>query len=115
MIATATKNMTAFDRDGWARWYAERHQKTDPGIGDIFYLHDAPEREIRLIEINEMLTDRDDDPLEVIDFGVDSEGPTAHRLIILDVTPKQWAKIENQEVQLPEEWRLEPKSRFSRK
>ena len=115
MIATATENVTVFDRDGWARWYAERHQKTDPGIGDIFYLQDAPEREIRLIEINELIADRDDDPLEAIDFGVDSDGPTAHKLLILDVTPVQWQKIVNHEIQLPQEWSLEPKSRFPRK
>ena len=114
MIVTEPQNTIAFDRDSWARWYAVRHQKTDPGIGDIFYLQDAPDREIRLIEINEMITDRDDDPLEPIDFGVDSGSPTAHKLFILDVTPAQWEKIESHAISLPEGWSLERASLFRR-
>lgn len=115
MTVTESENVTAFNRDSWARLYAVSHQKTDPGIGDIFYLHDAPEREIWLIEINELIADRDDDPLEPIDFGVDIGSPTAHKLFVLDVTPAQWAKIKNHEIFLPKEWSLERMSTFSRK
>jgi hypothetical protein len=45
-----------FDRNGMARWYARQHLKTDPGIQVVYYLpEDAPEREIRLLEINDLI------------------------------------------------------------
>jgi hypothetical protein len=54
-----------FNRDEMARCYATRHLKTDPGIRDVYYLPaDAPEREIRIVEINDLIADRDKDPLE---------------------------------------------------
>lgn len=51
-----------FDRDGMARWYAKEHLKTDPGIASVYFLPaNAGEREIRLIEINQLIGDRNDD------------------------------------------------------
>src|SRR3954469_17492939 len=94
--------VATFDRDSMARWYAERHLKTDPGIRAVYYLPaEAPEREIRFLEVNELMADRDDDPIEPLDFGVDPEGPTAHRLVVVDVTPTQWERIQRNELVLP--------------
>ena len=63
---------TLFDRDALARWYAEQHAKTDPGIRSVYYLPtNAPEREIRFVEVNDLIGERGDDTLEPIDFGVD--------------------------------------------
>ena len=54
-----------------ARWYAKQHLKTDPRIRSVYYLPaNAPDREIRFVEINELVADRRDDTLEPIDFGV---------------------------------------------
>jgi hypothetical protein len=69
----------------------------------------AGEREIRFVEINRLLGDRNDDSLEPIDFGVDPGRVTAHKLVVLDVTPDQWRRIEDRKLSLPENWSLERK------
>lgn len=68
-----TIQATQFDRDQLATWYAGRHLKTDPGICEIVYLpENAGEREIRFIEINELMADeRLSHELVPVDFGVD--------------------------------------------
>ncbi len=98
-----------------ARWYAGRHMKTDTGTRDIYYLPEgAPGREIRLLEINEQIADRDESPLEPIDFGVDVGGVDAHTLMVLDVTPAQWERIAKKELDLPNGWSLKGSIPFSR-
>ena len=98
-----------------ARWYATRHLKTDPGIKNIYYLRsNAPEREIRFLEINELMADRDADPIEPIDFGVDTGSDTAHTLMVVDVTPAQWEKIQKNELELPKDWTLDAAIDFAR-
>lgn len=97
-----------FDRDAMANWYAKQHLKTDPGIQWIYYLpKNASEREIRFIEVNKLIGDRNDDTLEPIDFGVDTGMETEHKLFVLDVTPSQWDRIRQASLQLPESWSLE--------
>jgi len=99
---------TQFSRDSMARWYATEHLKTDPGVVCVYYLpENAGEREIRLVEVNERIGDRNDDALEPIDFGVDTGTDNAHKLLVLDVTPEQWARIEKEELGLPPNWRRE--------
>lgn len=94
-----------FDRDAMARWYAGEHLKTDPGIRSVYYLpKDAPEREIRFIEVNELLAERHDDTLEPIDFGVDTGSDSEHKLFVLDVTPSQWERIKQGSLALPHGW-----------
>jgi hypothetical protein len=105
-----------FNRNEMVHWYTTRHLKTDPGIRDVYYLPvDAPEREIRFIEINELIADRNNDPLEPIDFGVDMGGAAAHTLMVLDVTPAQWEKINKKELQLPKGWSLNGAIHFPRR
>jgi hypothetical protein len=97
-----------FNRDTMARGYAIRHLKTDPGIRTVYYLPArAPEREIRFIEINDLIANRDKHPLEPLDFGVDIGGAEGHTLVVLDVTPAQWEKINKKELQLPQDWSLD--------
>jgi hypothetical protein len=82
--------VTQFDRDSIARWYAAQHLETDPAIRAVFYLPmDAPDREIRFVEVNELIADRSDAVLEPVDFGVDTGTELEHRLMVLDVTPAQ--------------------------
>jgi len=98
---------TQFDRDSQARWYARQHLRTDPGISAVYYLPDgAPEREIRFVEINELIADRNDDALQPIDFGVDRGSDSEHSLFVLDVTPEQWSRIERGALALPDHWSL---------
>ena len=94
-----------FNRDSMANWYAKQHRKTDPGIVAIYYLPtNAGEREIRLVEVNKLIGDRNDYALEPIDFGIDRGMETEHNLFVLDVTPEQWKRIRTQELQLPGNW-----------
>lgn len=103
-----SKTKVEFDRDSMARWYAKQHLKTDPGILSVWYLPtDAPEREIRLVEINELIAARNDDAIEPLDFGVDFEMESEHKLFILDVTPSQWDRISQSTLALPRGWSLE--------
>lgn len=90
-----------------ARWYAQRHYKTDAAIEEVFYLPaNAPEREIRLVEVNDSIAGRSV-PLEPIDFGVDIGSAEGHTLMVLDVTPAQWKKIAGNKLALPGGWSLE--------
>ena len=98
---------TQFDRDSMARWYAKEHLKTDPGVVSVYYLpKNAGEREIRLIEVNDLMGDRNDEAIEPIDFGVDTGMETAHKLLVLDVTPGQWERISAGKLSLPGNWSL---------
>jgi len=99
---------TKFNRDSMARWYAKQHLLTDPGVVSIYYLpRNAPEREIRFLEVNKLIGEQTDDALEPIDFGVDAETENAHRLLVLDVTPRQLKRIQRGALPLPEGWTLE--------
>ena len=97
-----------FNRDSMANWYAKQHRKTDPGIVAIYHLPtNAGEREIRLVEVNKLIGDRNDYALEPIDFGIDRGMETEHNLFVLDVTPEQWKRISTKELQLPGNWSLD--------
>ncbi len=97
-----------FDRDSMADWYARQHLQTDPGLRRIVYLPaGAPPREIRLVEVNELLGDMNDDSLEPIDFGVDFGAESEHKLLVLDVTPSQWDLIAHRKLKLPAGWSLD--------
>ena len=103
-----------FDRNAMARWYAKQHLKTDPGLRSVYYLPaNAPEREIRFIEINDLIGERNDDALQPIDFGVDSGTETEHKLFVLDVTPNQWDRIKQALLPLPQGWTLQNAVPFS--
>ncbi len=97
-----------------ARWYAKSHLKTDQGIVSVHYLPtDSGDTEIRFIEVNELIGDRCDDALEIIDFGVDFGTETAHRLLILDVTPDQWSRIFQKSLALPAGWSLDDAENYT--
>jgi hypothetical protein len=105
-----------FNRDSMARHYASKHLKTDPGIRTVYYLPaGAPDREIRLLEINELIAARDKDAIEPLDFGVDTGSDKAHTLMVVDVTPAQWKRINKQELQLPKNWSLTGAVAFPRR
>jgi hypothetical protein len=102
----------AFDRDAMAAFYAKRHKVTDPSVREIHYLPTgAPANEIRFVEVNEAIAGTaDPDP---IDFGVDAGTPDEHKLIVLDVTPKQWEEIREGTLHLPPGWTLEDAQEIS--
>jgi len=104
---------TEFDRKKMARWYATQHGKTDPGVSAVYFLPtDAPPREIRFVEVNELMGEIKDDSLEPLDFGVDIGSETAHKLLVLDVTPRQWKLILDDDLKLPPGWSLQDKKKL---
>jgi hypothetical protein len=106
---------TKFNRDAMARWYAMQHLKTDPGVVSVYYLpRNASDREIRFVEVNTLLADRTDESLVPIDFGIDMGTDNAHRLVVVDVTPKQWERIKKQKLHLPKDWSLEDAIPFTK-
>jgi len=108
-----TMPATQFNRDSMAKWYASEHLKTDPGVHKVIYLpKNAPDREIRFIEINGLLADRNDGPLEPIDFGVDAGAESEHWLYVLDITPSQWDLISRSSLALPPGWTLEDRKEY---
>ena len=108
-------SQNGFNRDKMAKWYAERHLKIDPGTKEVHYLPTgAPDKEIRFLEVNTMIANRDLAPLEAQDFGVAIEGPEQHTLMVLDVTPEQWRRIARKELALPSDWSLENEAVFKR-
>lgn len=97
---------TTFDRDKMALSYAKKHLDIDPGVLEIHHLsHGASVREIRFLEVNSLISASSN--LEPIDFGVDTDSPTAHTLLVLDVTPDQWKAIIQRKLALPYGWSLE--------
>lgn len=97
-----------FNSEQLAREYASSHQEMDPGVRRVFHLRaGAPEREIRLLEINELLVDREIDEVEPIEFGIDRGTDHFHTLIVVDVTPSQWDRIEKKKLKLPAGWSLD--------
>jgi hypothetical protein len=95
-----------FDRNQMARWHARRHLETDAGVEHVHFLPtNAPDREIRLLEVNRLISEATD--LEPIDFGVDVGGSAQHTLLVLDVTPAQWGAITKGQLALPPSWTLE--------
>lgn len=108
----STTAETAFDRDSFASLYAKRHLETDSGVVRIFYLPtNAPSREIRLLEVNHMISETT--PLAPIDFGVGVSDSERHTLYVLDVTPSQWDAIQQQEIPLPTGWILDGKQELA--
>lgn len=96
-----------FDRDARAEGHARNHLKTVPGTIGVYYLPGgAPEREIRLLEVNDLIEERPG-PLEPTGSGSNADGPDAHTLSILDVTPGQWDRIRRKELSLPPGWTLD--------
>lgn len=103
-----------FDRDAMARWYAGQHLKSDPGVVEVVYLpHDAPDREIRFVEINDMIVDRTHTQLEPITFGIERGSETEHRLCMVDVTREQWKKLLDSRLSLPQGWSLVDAEHFA--
>ena len=108
MSAQSAVSATVFDRDSLADWYAAQHLQTDPGVRVIYYLKaNAPAREIRFVEVNDLIAERSDSTLQALDFGVNIGSEIAHTLLVLDVTPNEWKQVETGQLELPPGWSLD--------
>lgn len=98
-----------------AKKYAASHLFTDPSTRAIYFLPTgSPKREIRFVEVNDSIVERFTSPQEPLNFGIDVNGESPFSLMVIDVTPSQWAQIEKQEIALPVGWSLENAHVFSR-
>ena len=91
----------------FAHWIAKTHMKEDSSIQEVWFLEkDSPQKEIRLLEVNEQLGEVPF-PLDPVDFGVGFDGVKL-KLIIADITPAQLSLIKNDPKKyLPEGWVLD--------
>jgi hypothetical protein len=97
----------AFNPINQAKFWARAHVESDSAIKEVWYLPEgADDREIRLVEVNDSLSEFVDDALEAVEFGIDRELDTRHQLLVLDVTPDQWRRIQSKELRLPAGWGL---------
>lgn len=97
-----------FDLVSQATWHGQTLYRTDPGVREVYYFRgNAPPREIRLLVVNEAMPEMRDDCIEPIDFGVDRDSETNHKLVVVDVTPSQWEKIRGHQIKLPQGWSLD--------
>ena len=97
----------SFDRDKMAEFYAKRHKEVDAAIKHVYYLpDDAPEREIRLVEVTDPRSGTAGPDFEPIDFGVDIGTDGEHKLIVVDGDTEQWNEALTGERKLPPGWSL---------
>ena len=88
-------------------WIACRHFAIDKGITRIFYFPvDAPEEEVRLLEVNVLASLPENGPVEAVDFMPDIEG-VHYTLFVADVTPRQLDAILNRQLSLPRGWQMQ--------
>lgn len=114
-VEMTTTAVVPFDRQAWARHYALNHMDVDPGTMQVYFLPDqAPEREIRLVEINDSMVEREAASREALDFGVDVDADSPARLIVVDLTPGQWTRVTSGELPLPDGWSLDGAVAFGR-
>lgn len=90
----------------FAAWMARCHLATDPGIREIIYLPaNAPKNEIRLLELNVLLSVPEADSIQPVDFSPDIGG-LDFRVVVADITPAQWQAIQAKQLPLPDGWDL---------
>lgn len=80
----------------------------------IFLPASSPANEVRVLEVNLALTQREGETPEPIDFGSPVKG-LDYSLMVADITPEQWAKIQDGELPLPAGWRLDGNRIWGRK
>ena len=104
--ATYEEPRPGISRDQFAQWIAYRHYSSDPGIQEVIYLPSgAPEHEIRFIEVNALLTTPQVGRVESVDFSPTIDGLN-FRVLVADVTPDEWQRIQDKKLLLPEGWDL---------
>jgi hypothetical protein len=94
-------------RDSFVQWIVSHHFAIDKGVVKILHLPSgAPEKEVRLLEVNELAKIPENGTVQAFDFMPDIEG-VDFALLVADVTPKQFAAIMEGKALLPKGWRLD--------
>jgi hypothetical protein len=94
-------------RDSFVQWIVSHHFAIDKGITRILYLPaGAPEKEVRLLEVNELATIPENGTVQAFDFMPDIEG-IDYTLLVADVTPRQFDAIVQGKLPPPKGWWLD--------
>lgn len=98
----------------FAEWLARRHLSGDMAIERVVYLPTgAPDDEVRLLEVNRLLSPSDINIIEPLDFTSDIE--PSFKVFVADVTSDQWERIKQQpDSILPPGWELSGNMVFTR-
>ncbi len=85
-----------------------------PVLERVIYLPTgAPDKEIRLLEVNRLLNPPDPDIIEPLDFTPDADPP--FKIFVADITMDQWEQVQRApETILPSGWKLEGNQVFTR-
>ena len=100
-----------------AREAAEDHFGIDPGLKEIHYLPKGGNaNEIRFVFVNPSVWYQSDDHLIPVHYptgpkGVDPPWPT---LAVIDATERQWKKLADGRILLPDGWSLDGLQTFTR-
>ena len=98
----------------FAEWLARRHLSSDMALERVVYLPTgAPDDEIRLLEVNRLLSPPDFDSIEPLDFSPDTD--PFLKVFVADITTDQWERIRREpDSILPTGWELEGNHIFTR-
>jgi hypothetical protein len=101
-MSTATQERAAF-----AEWLARQHLRFDNRLTQVVYLPtDAPEDEVRLLEVNTGLYPEPGNPVVAIET-TPAIIDLPFRVWVADVTPNEWNQIQANPALLPPGWSLE--------
>jgi hypothetical protein len=96
-------------KDEEAKALAEKHYQVEAGMTHIFRVTGAAEAEVRpaepikLLEVNENTVPSGIMPIH---FGPSPASGLHFSSVIVEVTPDEFQKIQAQELQLPDGWRV---------
>lgn len=106
-------DLSPYDRDVLAAWYAARHLEVDAGLKEIHYLPEGgPERELRFIQVHRRSFRTID--FEPMEFSVPLSDVEWHRLQVIDAGTRSWQAVQRGEVPLPPGWDLAKSTTFRR-
>jgi hypothetical protein len=105
------------DRDGVAAWVARQHLLVDPSLSAVWFLpENAPDDEIRLLEISERMELPWNDVSHIQPTRNPLGAEFSHlRLFTADVTNHQFDKLVRKETRLPAGWSLENAKQWRRR
>ncbi len=102
------------ERAAFARWLGTQHLRFDKRLTMVIYLpHGAPEDQVRLLEVNTGLYPDPGTPLTPIE-STPAVTDLPFYVWVLDVTPEEWAGIQENPKILPDGWSLQDKMTIRR-
>jgi len=107
---TAQKKKVSEVSDPNIREIARLHFLMDDSIERIIWFQNKDHKEVQLIEVNRTAL-----PIESVEtFLIPESEEIALPLLITDVTPQEWERIQSSEIKLPDGWDLTHISVFDR-